>query len=201
MQKINLYNGQLIPKPEELPIQTLWLAAGVGVLLSFVLWYLAWSDVRKISQQHQTVFAQQQKLKNQITQLQSIIPSVEEKISAENKIKKLQKQLQFQEQTSQLITRLNSKQTAGYFGVLSNLSDLKKEKYWFTRILLNSDQLSLEGKTYESSAVANMVSQLQQLPNTNKVNFSKVIIEREKSKDRAANFYLYAKNEEMSVEP
>ena len=201
MQQVNLYNGLLIPKPEELPIQTLWFAASAGVVLSSILWFVTWNGVKEIRQQHETAFIQKEKLKNQIVQLQAIIPTIEEKINAENKIKRLQKQLQYQQQTSQLINQLNSKQTAGYFGVLSDLSDLKKKKYWFTRILINSDQLSLEGKTFESSAVAKMVSELQNLPNTKKINFRKVIIEREKSKDRAANFYLYATGEEIGNEP
>ena len=200
MQKVNLYNGKLIPKPEQLPLQSLWFATTAGVALSLILWFMTWNGVKQIRQQYQSVFEQKEKLKNQITQLQSIIPTLEEKINAESKIKRLQKQLQFQQQTSQLISRLNSNQTAGYFGVLSNLADLKKKNYWFTRILLNSDQLSLEGKTFESAAVAKMVSELQLLPNTQNINFSKVVIEREKSKDRAANFYLYATDEEMGNE-
>jgi len=200
MQQVNLYNGSLLPIPEKLPIKNLWIAIIIGFSLSAILWFVQWNGINGVRKQHQTLLSQQQKLQKQLLQLQQIIPTVEEKIIAENKIKKLQKQLQFQEKTAQLITALNQKQTAGYFGVLTNLSQLDKKNYWFTRIFLNTDHLSLEGKTFESAAVANMVSQLQLLPNTQNINFSKVIIEREKAKDRAANFYLYAAGEENSNE-
>ncbi len=192
MQKVNLYNGLLLPKPEQLPIQNLWLAIAAGVVIALGMWFMQWSNIGEVRKQHQTLISQKDKLKGQIGELESIIPSEAEKNKALNKIKKMQKQLKHQEQTSQLIAVLNKKQTAGYFGVMEDLSQLKKTKYWFTRIVLNSDQLSLEGKTYESASVANMINQLQNMPRTKKINFSKVIIEREKSQDRAASFYLFA---------
>ncbi len=198
MQTVNLYNGMLLPKPEELPIQNLLLSTMAGILIAAIFWFVNWNGIEQVRTQHQVLFEQKEKLKEQVEQLQEIIPSVEEKIRAENKISKMQRQLQFQQQTARLITQLNQKQTAGYFGVLSNLAELNKKSYWFTRIMLNSDQLNLEGKTFESAAVANMVTQLQQLPNTKNVNFSKVIIEREKSRDRAASFFLYAKDRELN---
>ncbi len=198
MQKVNLYNGALLPKPEALPLATLWMAVAAAIVLTMIMWFMQWSDVNEVQQRLEKLTQQKNQMQQQLTDLQAIVLSAEEKVIAERKIKKLQQQLQQQQQTSELIAELNKKQSNGYSGVMEDLANVNKKHLWLTRIRLDADQLSLEGKTFESATVANMVNQLQELPNTNKINFRKVVIERKSAKDRTASFYLYADSEGAS---
>ena len=197
-QKVNLYQGQLLPTPEVLPINTLAYAAIGGIVLSFILWFMQWNGLNKVKTLAQTQQNQQQKMLSQLSKLQALIPTADVEARATASIQKLQNQLQQRQQTSELIKQLNETQGKGFSAIFKDLSQVKNKDLWLTRIFIKNHNINLEGKTLESSSVANMVIQLQKFPNTGDVKFKEVNIERKKVQDKVATFYLYSDAEAVS---
>lgn len=197
-QQVNLYRGQLLPTPEALPINTLAYAAVAGVVLSFLMWFMQWNGLDKVKKLSQTQQKQQQKMISQLSELQALIPTADVEARATASIQKLQNQLQQRQQTSELIKQLNKTQGKGFSSIFKDLSQVKNKDIWLTRVFIKNHNINLEGKTLESSSVANMVIQLQKMPNTSDIKFKEVNIERKKVKDRVAGFYLYSDAEAVS---
>ncbi len=197
-QQVNLYRGQLIPRPEALPVHTLIYATLVGVVLSLLLWFIQWNGLNKVKQLAQIQQKQQQKMFTQLSKLQTLIPAVDMEARANASIKKLQYQLQQRQQTSELIKQLNTTQGKGFSTIFEDLAQVNTRNLWLTRIFIKNHKLNLEGKTLEAASVPKLVIQLQKSTNSRNILFNDVSIERKNIQDKAVAFYLYSDIEAAS---
>ncbi len=198
MQQVNLYRGQLLPVPESLPIQNLVIATLAGLILSAGLWLTQWSSLNSLKNVALKQQQQQQQMADQLKELQALIPTADIEARATASIQKLQNQLQQRKQTSELIKSLNETKGKGFSAIFKDLTQVKNKDLWLTRIFIKDHNINLEGKTFESASVANMVVQLQRLPHTSSIKLKEVSIKRKRAQDKIASFYLYSDAEAVS---
>ncbi len=190
MQSINLYHGSLLPKPESIPFWMVNLAVIAGLVVS-ALWISSeWQKNQKARTQLKHQQQQQQQIEASLRSMQEQIPSAAVETKIRLNIVELQHTLKNSQALYQMVQRLDGERPSGFSGILTDLSTLPNKDFWFTHINLANNGVHLKGKTYESAAIANLVSRLQILPNTRQTQFGNLVITRDSARKKIAEFSL-----------
>lgn len=157
---INFYTDDLKPRIEIITLSFVLTMAIVSVALMLgISWWAA--------SHHETVKSQGQQLSNQRTSLESQIKSLSEALTSRRPEQALLMEVASAEKTLQdnklLLARLNDRSRLASHDYPSLMLDLAKAHHqdvWLSRILVNGEQVYLQGSASAAESVPEWIAQL-----------------------------------------
>lgn len=159
MQQVNLFSPEFVPSPARLGLRTVALSGLAMIGLIFFIAVFQFQRLQDTRSTTQQLTERNQQIMTAITQTQG---DRQAQLTAAERKKGLQVQLELQQQLLADLEKRASLDTKGYSPLLEALARVPMKQSWLTEISVQGQQIRLTGETTNAKQIPDWIEALQQ---------------------------------------